>query len=84
MYVVILSLLWKDPSSSSVLPAFERVDSLMQRLVDAVQQGGFEDRGTRLLSKISNELSVLQLSSCGSEVNWESPDVCQELMQVWT
>jgi hypothetical protein len=64
----------------------ERIDALFQRLLDAVSKGEFPDKGQRLLSKLSTSLSSSfadsDVSAPGRELNWDAPNVSQNLLQV--
>ena len=63
-------------------PTFERVDVLFQSLLDVAQSAEFDSKGMRLLSKISTALSNLSLASSGRGLNWTSPDIPQDMIQV--
>ena len=64
----------------------DRIDALFQRLLDAVGKGEFPEKGQRLLSKISTTLSSSfadsDVSVPGRELNWDTPNVSQSLLQV--
>lgn len=63
----------------------DRIDVLFQRLIEAVGKGEFPEKGQRLLSKISTTLSSFadsDVSVPGRELNWDAPNVSQNLLQV--
>ena len=68
--------------STSTSPSLERVDGLFQSLLEFAQSAEFDSKGTRLLSKVSSALSDLSMASCGRGLNWTTPDVPSDMIQV--
>ena len=65
----------------------DRIDALFQRLLEVMSKGEFPEKGQRLLSKISTTLSSFadsDVSVPGRELNWDTPNVSQNLLQVST